>query len=76
MNKPKMCECKDQTIPPFHKVGYHEGDTMTKPEPDETELEKIAEQIKEGYVEGKLDTDEGKHIYWKINIEKWEDGND
>ena len=46
---------------------------MNNTKPDETELEKIAEQIKEGYVEGKLDTDEGKHIYWKIDIETWED---
>lgn len=37
------------------------------------DLEEIARLVADGYTSGRLDEEEGKHIYWEIKIECWHD---
>jgi len=39
---------------------------------DETDLEELVRQIKEGFTSGRLDSD-NKHISWELKTEVWED---
>jgi hypothetical protein len=39
----------------------------------DTDREEISRLIKEGYTEGYLDTENGKHIYWKLQTNIWSD---
>lgn len=36
-----------------------------------SDLEELSNQIKEGYTSGRIDNDEGKHIYWEIKVNVW-----
>ena len=40
---------------------------------EEIDLEYLARQIKDGYTSGRLDNGEGKHIYWELHYNIWED---
>jgi len=44
---------------------------------DDYDREAIAEQIKKGYTNGRLDSEDEKgniiHITWSIDMEKWKD---
>ena len=53
----------------IHKL----NEIMNDAEINDVDLEEIARQIKAGYIEGRLDDGEGKHIYYKITMEVWKD---
>ena len=40
---------------------------------DSPDLEEIAQQIIEGYTEGKLNNGESKNIYWDLRVNVWKD---
>jgi hypothetical protein len=40
---------------------------------EESELEYISEQVKEGYTSGRFEGDKGNHIYWELKYNVWED---
>lgn len=40
---------------------------------DEIDLQELARLVKEGYTSGWLDNGEGKHIYWELKVDVWED---
>jgi len=40
---------------------------------NESEREEIARLISEGFTSGRLDSEEGRHVFWELKTEKWED---
>ena len=48
-------------------------DTWTMGDLEDTELEQLAQQVKEEYTSGRLDDGEGGHIYWELRYNKWQD---
>jgi len=40
---------------------------------DNIDLEEIAKGVKNGFISGLLNNEEGKNIYWKLKVNVWED---
>lgn len=40
---------------------------------DEIDREELARQVREGYSSGRLDTGDGKHIYYELKVNVWND---
>jgi hypothetical protein len=54
-------------------IQAEEVDYSPQAEINETDLEHIAGQIKEGYTSGRADDGEGKHIAWEFKTNAWKD---
>lgn len=40
---------------------------------EQTEQDEIARLIKDGYTEGRLDAEDGRRVYWKLQTEIWKE---
>lgn len=54
-------------------VRLNEAIEREEVEIEDVDREAIAEQVKQGFTSGRLDSDGGKKISWSLDIEAWRD---